>query len=67
MDDRSLRVLEFFHLLDVLREFSISPLGRKRCEALRPVSNLTLIESRLAEVVELQQILRDRGDLPFRN
>ena len=42
MDDRSLKVLEFYQLLEVLKTFSISPLGRKRCEALRPSTDLAL-------------------------
>ena len=65
MDERSLRVLEFFKLLEILKEFSISPLGRKRCEALRPSKDLTLIRSRLAEVLELKEILKTLGDLPI--
>ncbi len=66
MDDRSLKVLEFFNLIEMLKQFSISPLGRKRCEALRPSNNLLLIQSRLAEVLELQEILKNFGDIPIR-
>jgi len=66
MDDRSLKVLEFYHLLEILKTFSTSPLGRKRCEALRPSADLTLIQSRLAEVMELKEILEILGDIPIR-
>jgi len=66
MDDRSLKVLEFYHLLEILKEFSISPLGRKRCEALRPSKDLPLIQLRLAEVLELKDILETAGDIPLR-
>jgi len=65
MDDRSLKLLEFYHLLDILKEYSISPLGRKRCEALRPSANLSLIQSRLADVMELQKILETEGEIPL--
>ena len=65
MDDRSLKVLEFYHLLEILKVFSISPLGRKRCEALRPSSDLPLIQSRLAEVTELKKILETLDDIPI--
>jgi DNA mismatch repair protein MutS2 len=65
MDDRSLKALEFYHLLDILKEFSISPLGRRRCEALRPSKDLPSIQSRLAEVMELKEILKTQGDLPL--
>ena len=66
MDDRSLKVLEFYHLLEILKELSISPLGRKRCEALRPSKNLPLIQSRLTEVMELKEILETLGEIPIR-
>jgi DNA mismatch repair protein MutS2 len=66
MDDRSLKALEFYQLLDVLKTFSNSPLGRKRCEALKPSTDLPLIRSRLAEVLELKEILETIGDLPLR-
>jgi DNA mismatch repair protein MutS2 len=66
MDDRSLDLLEFYHLLDILKEYSVSPLGRKRCEALRPSNNLPLIQSRLAEVMELKKILETDGEIPLR-
>lgn len=66
MDDRSLKLLEFFHLLDLLKEYAVSPLGRKRCEALRPSVDLPSIQSRLAEVMELKKILEIEEDIPLR-
>lgn len=65
MDDRSLKFLEFYHLLDILKEYSTSPLGRKRCEALRPSKDLSLIRSRLTEVMELKEILETEGEIPL--
>jgi len=66
MDDRSLKVLEFYQLREVLETFSVSPLGRKRCEALRPSTDLSLIRLRLAKVLELKEILETLGDIPIR-
>ncbi|MDP2969627.1 MAG: hypothetical protein Q8P64_10555, partial [Deltaproteobacteria bacterium] len=66
MDHRSLKVLEFHSLLDILKDFSISPLGKKRCLALRPTPDRFLIESRLTEVIELKEILETVGDIPLR-
>ena len=66
MDDRSLKSLEFYHLIDILKEYSLSPLGRKRCEALRPSRDLPSIQSRLAEVVELKKIFETEGEIPLR-
>jgi DNA mismatch repair protein MutS2 len=64
MDDRSLKVLEFYQLLEVLKTFSVSPLGRKRCEALRPSTDPPSIHSRFIEVLELKEILEILGDIP---
>jgi len=66
MDDRSLKVLEFYQLREVLATFCVSPLGRKRCEALRPSTDLSLIRLRLAKVLELKEILETLGDIPIR-
>jgi DNA mismatch repair protein MutS2 len=66
MDDRSLKALEFYQLLEVLKTFSVSPLGRKRCEALRPSTDVFLIQSRLAEVLELKEILETSGEIPIK-
>jgi dsDNA-specific endonuclease/ATPase MutS2 len=66
MDNRSLRALEFHPLLDFLKDFSISPLGKKRCLALTPTPDRSLIESRLTEVIELKEIFKTLGDIPLR-
>jgi DNA mismatch repair protein MutS2 len=65
MDDRSLKALDFYPLLDLLKEFSTSPLGRKRCEALRPSTDLEWIQTRLTEVMEMKALLETAGDLPI--
>jgi len=65
MNDRSLKLLEYYHLLDILKEYSFSPLGRKRCEALRPSKDLSSIQSRLTEVIELKKILETEGEIPL--
>lgn len=66
MDDRSLKVLEFYQLLEVLKTYSVSPLGRKRCEALRPSTDLPSIHARFIEVLELKGIVETLGDIPLR-
>jgi len=65
MDDRSLRALEFYSILNLLSSFSISPLGEKRAKALRPITDLRIIESRLTEVTEFQDILKEGKDPPL--
>jgi DNA mismatch repair protein MutS2 len=65
MEERSLKVLEFYNLLEALKTFSVSPLGQKRCEALRPSGDVFLIRSRLTEVIELKEILETVGTMPI--
>jgi len=65
MDERSLRVLEFYQFKDLLKEGCISPLGSKRCEALKPSCDLSSIRSRLTEVLELKKVLEIGDDLPL--
>lgn len=65
MNDRSLKLLEYYHLLNILKEYSFSPLGRKRCEALRPSKDLSSIQLRLTEVMELKKILETEGEIPL--
>jgi DNA mismatch repair protein MutS2 len=66
MDDRSLKVLDFLHLLDILKEYTVSPLGRKRCEELRPSSELSRIRSRQSEILELKEVMESSGGIPLR-
>ncbi len=51
--------------MNILKEYSVSPLGRKRCEALRPSEDLSSIQSRLADVMELKKILEAEGEIPL--
>jgi DNA mismatch repair protein MutS2 len=65
MDERSLKALEFFQVLEALKEFSVSPLGQRRCLTLRPSGHLPFIQSRLTEVLELKEVLEIHGDFPL--
>jgi DNA mismatch repair protein MutS2 len=65
MDERSLKVLEFYQFIDILKQFCVAPVGRKGCEALRPSSDLSWIDSRLQEVLEVKVILESGDDLPL--
>jgi DNA mismatch repair protein MutS2 len=66
MDDRSLKVLEFHQLLEIIKGFCTSPLGQKRCDLLRPSRDISWIQSRLTEVLELKGILETAEDIPIR-
>lgn len=66
MDDRSLRALEFYSVLNLLSSFSISPLGEKKAKALRPLPDQEIIETHLNEVTEFQKVLKEGKDPPLR-
>jgi len=65
MDDRSLKAIDFYVLLDLLKAYATSSLGQKRCEALTPSQDLSLIRTRLAKALELKKILETVEDLPI--
>ena len=65
MEERSLKILEFYNLLEILKTFSVSPLGRKRCEALRPSGDVFLVRSILTKVIEIKEILEISGTIPI--
>ncbi len=52
--------------MEILKRLSTSPLGQRRCEALRPSSDPVLIQSRLEEVMELKNVLEVLDDIPIR-
>ncbi|MGB9629376.1 MAG: endonuclease MutS2, partial [Thermodesulfobacteriota bacterium] len=65
MDDHSLKVLDYFHLLHILKEYTISSLGQKCCEALRPLTDPPSIQKKMAEVLEFKEILETLGEPPL--
>jgi len=65
VDSRSLRVLEFAKILDLLAAETITPMGRERAEALAPATDLTVCRGRLAETTEAA-VLRGAGEVPLR-
>jgi len=46
----------FLRFIRDIERISVSPLGRKHCEALRPSKDPAVIQARLAEVLELKEI-----------
>jgi len=57
MDDHALQVLDFIAVREMLVERAVTPLGKARCRALRPVPDPELVERRQAETAEARRLL----------
>jgi len=65
MDNQQFKVLEFDQMLDLLKGFATSSVGKALCGSLRPQRKLSWIEKRLGEVDELKNIVKVHGDMPL--
>ncbi|HAL73920.1 MAG TPA: endonuclease MutS2 [Clostridiales bacterium] len=65
MDARSLTILEYDKIIHELAQMAHSSLGRDRCEALLPVSDLTEVKSRQAETDDAVKQILEKGVLPL--
>lgn len=65
MKEHTLRVLEFFQFLDLLKEYTLSEVGRHNCLSLRPRHDIEEIKILYQEVAEVMEILDTFGDLPL--
>ena len=65
MDPRTLRVLEYAKVLDLLAAETITPIGREQAAALQPVGEIELCRARLGETTEAVA-LRAVGEVPLR-
>jgi len=65
MEERALRVLEFFPFLQILKTFAATGVGQNVCLSLRPFREKAEIERLLQETVEALRILEEEGTLPL--
>ncbi len=65
MEERALRVLEFFPFLQTLKTFAATEVGLAVCLSLRPSGKKAEIELGLRETVEASRILEEEGPPPF--
>lgn len=65
MNDKSLRVLEYYKIIDRLREKCVSLLGQGLVDELRPVFDVSEIKKMQQETSEAQGILIQRGNVPL--
>jgi len=65
MIENSLRVLEYYRLLNILSHYAASPLGRSNCLSLKPLQELESIETEQRLVSEMKELLLTKGFIPL--
>ena len=65
LQNASARVLEFDHLLELLRGYAASDLGYAKIEVLAPSANLTWIEAQQQLTTEIREFRRAGGSFNF--
>ena len=65
MQKRTLRVLEFTKIRTMLSEMAVTPMGKERCEALEPSSNLEEVRLWQQETEEATVVLQYLGGSPL--
>ncbi|KMT22651.1 endonuclease MutS2 [Clostridium cylindrosporum] len=65
MNDKTLRILEFEKIIDMLKSKASSSIGKVTCESLMPSFKLYDVKERLEETREALDIVLQWGSLPF--
>ncbi|MCR4427575.1 MAG: endonuclease MutS2, partial [Firmicutes bacterium] len=65
MDERSLRILEFHKVRELLEKCASCELGRERARALVPRTETVVIDELLAETSEARRLLDLGKQIPF--
>ena len=65
MKERTLRVLEFTRIRELLAEGALTPAGAEKCRQLEPADELTAVQARQAETEEATVILQYAGGHPM--
>ncbi len=67
MIEYSLRVLEYYRLLNILSNYAASPLGRSDCLSLKPLKELESIKAEQRLVSEMKEVLLTKGFVSLSN
>jgi DNA mismatch repair protein MutS2 len=65
MIEYSLRVLEYYRLIEILSEYAASPLGRFHCLSLRPLKELESVDAEQKLTSEMKELLLVKGFVPL--
>ncbi|MCR1897769.1 endonuclease MutS2 [Irregularibacter muris] len=65
MNEKSLRVLEYFKIIEEVSQYANSPLGREKILSLRPITDLEKVRGKLQETTESVAIVLQKGRIPL--
>lgn len=65
MDLHSLNVLEYFKILEILKGYAYTSMGRNIITSLLPIDDPETIKIKLSETQEAREFLTKEGNLPF--
>jgi len=65
MTENSLRVLEYYRLLNIVSHYAASPLGRSNCLSLKPLQELESIQAEQRLVSEMKELVCTKGFIPL--
>lgn len=65
MNTRTLAILEYDKIREMLRPYAASSPGKTLVERMRPARDVAVVQSRLAETTEARGMLAERGDVPL--
>jgi len=65
MDNQLFKALEFDQILELLKGFATSSVGKALCGSLKPQRKLSWIKKRLGEVDDLKKIMEVYGEIPL--
>ncbi len=65
MDERTLRVLEYPKLAELLADCAACSVGKERARKLEPLTDAPVIRERLRETTEARRVIEAQGAMPF--
>lgn len=65
MNEKTLKVLEYLKIIDILSEYASSSLGKERILALRPMTDVIKMKKALQETSETIKIILQKGRIPL--
>ncbi len=65
MNEKALKTLEYYKIIDMLEAFATSSIGKNKCRQLRPLDNLTEIETMQQETADALSHIYQKGSLSF--
>ena len=65
MNEKALKTLEYYKIIDMLEAFATSSIGKNKCRQLRPLDNLTEIETMQQETADALSRFYQIGSLSF--